>query len=256
VPETLFDHPVLTSRYFFPVNTPPLQPMAVPSGGARLLCRAVTSPSATHTLLHFHGNGETVSDYESRAGFDLTEPGVNALFTTYRGYGGSTGEPGLTRGFDDIDALMSATGVSPQNVVVFGRSLGSLYAIEAASRYPVAGLVIESGIAWPVERVLLRASPTELGVTLQQLQSEADRWLNHERKLQSVTCPVLILHALHDDLVSVDHARALHDWLPAGQGRLVILPQGDHNTLQLRNRAAYREALTTFYRHCGCLESL
>ena len=255
MPETVFDHPVITSRYFFPVSTAPLQPLAVPVQGGTLVCRAVQTPGATHTLLHFHGNGETVSDYESRAGHDLTEPGMNALFATYRGYGGSTGEPGLTRCFDDIDALLAATGVPPQRVVVFGRSLGSLYAIQAASRYPVAGLVVESGIAWPMERVLLRASPSELGVTLPQLQSEADKWLNHQRKLQSVTCPVLVLHALHDDLVSVDHARALHDWLPAVQCRLEILPQGDHNTVQLRNRAAYRDALTAFYRHCGCLES-
>lgn len=255
MPETVFDHPIITSRYFFPVDTEPLRPFLVQVPEATLQCRTVKTPGATHTLLHFHGNGETVSDYESRAGFDLTEPGVNALFATYRGYGGSTGAPGLTRGFDDTDALMAATGVPPQQVVVFGRSLGSLYAIEAASRYPVAGLVIESGIAWPIERVLLRASPAELGTTLEQLKGESDKWLNHEEKLQSVRCPVLILHALHDDIVSVDHARAMHDWLPAGQCTLVILPQGDHNSLQLRNRAAYREALTTFYRHCGCLES-
>ena len=111
MPETIFDHPVITSRYFFPVDAEPLEPLTVQVPGATLLCRAVKTPGATHTLLHFHGNGETVSDYESRAGFDLTEPGMNALFATYRGYGGSTGEPGLTRGFDDTAALMAATGV-------------------------------------------------------------------------------------------------------------------------------------------------
>ena len=90
---------------------------------------------------------------------------------------------------------------------------------------------------------------------MEQLQAESDKWLNHQKKLQSVTCPVLILHAQNDTMVSIDHAHALYEWLPPGQGTLAILPQGDHNSVQLRNRAAYRKALTTFYRQCGCLES-
>ena len=91
--------------------------------------------------------------------------GWDLLLAEYRGYGGSTGEPLLGRMLDDVEAVLRAAG-PPERLVVFGRSVGSLFALEAVARCPgVAGLVLESAIADPLERLLLRVTPRELGVT-------------------------------------------------------------------------------------------
>ena len=67
---------------------------------------------------------------------DLTDLGVNVLFVEYRGYGASSGEPGLARLLDDVPVIVQALPVPPNQLVAFGRSLGSLYAIDLVNRFP------------------------------------------------------------------------------------------------------------------------
>ena len=82
--------------------------------------------------------------------------GLNTLFVEYRQYGASTGKAQLVAMLGDGNAAMKAAGLEPEKVIVFGRSIGSLYAIELADRQRnIAGLIIESGIADPSEQFLL-----------------------------------------------------------------------------------------------------
>ena len=68
---------------------------------------------------------------------------------------------------DDVELIVRASGVPPERIIFFGRSLGSLYALHGAARYPrAAGLIIESGLADPLERILVRIEPRQLGTSL------------------------------------------------------------------------------------------
>jgi len=61
----------------------------------------------------------------------------------------------------DGEAAINAAGIKPERAIALGRSIGSLYAIELAHRQPtLAGLIIESGIADPLERFLTYADLT------------------------------------------------------------------------------------------------
>src|SRR5690606_18618968 len=114
--------------------------------------------SDTFTMVHFHGNGEAVADYLPYLADWFAEMRLNSLFVEYREYGGSTGKAQLVAMLGDGEAAMKAAGISPEKAIVFGRSIGSLYAVELASRQPaIAGLIIESGIADPAERFLTYA---------------------------------------------------------------------------------------------------
>ena len=67
---------------------------------------------------------------------------------------------------DDVERVVEAPDVAPSEMVFFGRSVGSIFAVHAASRFPEArGLILESGIADVLERLLLRVHPSEMGVT-------------------------------------------------------------------------------------------
>ena len=142
--------------------------------------------------------------------------------------------------------IAEATGVAPERLVVFARSVGSIYGIELASRLPVAGLVIESGIADVLQRVTMRASARELGVDAQTLIAEAKRLFDHHAKLQAFKGPLLVLHAEHDNLVRVAHAEQNHAWSGSEDKTLLVLPRGDHNSIMFANLKAYGQALQEF----------
>lgn len=244
----LLDHRLISERYFFPLDNTPPEVFWVDTGEHRLACfRAARHPGAA-TVVHFHGNGELVADYVPHFAELLLSMGVNVFFAEYRGYGGSTGVPMLGSMLADVEAIFEAIGEAEDRLIPYGRSIGSIYALEMIHRYPgAAGLIIESGIADVLERILLRASPREMGCTLEELQKEAAQYLDHEQKLAAYTGPQLILHARQDHLVSMSHGQRLHDWGGGEQKELVLFERGDHNSIFHANQAAYVDHLRRFF---------
>lgn len=243
------DHPELSARYFYPWPNRFDDPFYVHGNGFRLGCRYLRQDEKLPTVIHFHGNGETVSDYLGEFEQRLTGLGVNLLLAEYRGYGMSSGEPALAAMLDDVELIVKASGVPPEKLIFFGRSLGSLYAVHGAKLYPQAtGLVIESGLADPLERILARIEPRHVGATLDQLQQATSELLHQQDKIAAFTGHVLIMHTRNDDLVSVSHAERLHAW--ANQPKeLVVFERGDHNTILAVNRDAYFQALDRHIRN-------
>lgn len=244
----LIDHPVLSARTFFPRATAVADPFLVrANGGVTLACwRSAPHPDAP-TVLHFHGNGEVVADHVPGFSGLLLGLGVNVIFAEYRGYGGSTGRPSLGALLDDAEAVLRASRVAPERVIAYGRSLGSYAAIELASRHPLAGLVVESGIADAMERILIRATPEELGVSPAALEADVQQHLDHERKLARYRGPILVLHAVRDELVDASHAVRVASWAGSEDRELVLLPRGGHNDVLGQNQQAYLKALAAFF---------
>ncbi|MGM0559122.1 MAG: alpha/beta hydrolase [Myxococcota bacterium] len=239
------DHDIITQRYFFPRRTSPPAPTRVDVGAAELACHHADRGHGL-TVLHFHGNGEVVADYVPGLADGFDDLGANAFFAEYRGYGGSTGTPRLGAMLDDVSPVCDAVGVPDEQIVVFGRSIGSIYAIELAKRRPdIAGLVLESGIADVLERILLRATPAELGTTREEMEREFGELFDHEQKLGEFGGPTLVLHAENDHLVDKSHAERNARWA-GGKSELVIFPRGDHNSIFHVNRDAYLERLGAF----------
>ena len=62
----LLDHPVISGRYFYPLDGDFPDPFWVDCGDARLACSYHEVDPAAKTLVHFHGNGEIVADWRDR----------------------------------------------------------------------------------------------------------------------------------------------------------------------------------------------
>ncbi|MBE0597020.1 MAG: alpha/beta hydrolase [Desulfuromonadales bacterium] len=245
MPHDLLDHSLISDRYFFPRPGSLAQPFWVDAGDVRLACHFHQVDPTARTLVHFHGNGEIVDDYLGEFVEVVGRLGCNCLLAEYRGYGRSGGEPQLGRMLDDVAAVVRAAG-EPRRLVFFGRSVGSIFAIEAAARFPeAAGLVLESGIADVLERLLLRVTPEELGVTPGSLATAVADRLDHRRKLACFPGPVLVMHSRHDGLVEVSHGERLHQWA-AGRKRLHIFSRGDHNSILAVNAPEYFDLLAQF----------
>lgn len=232
---SILDHPIVTERYFFPRRDPSANPWLVDADGETLVGARVAR-HGRKAILFFHGNGEVAGDWEGDFARTLDAAGVDAYFAEYRGYGGSTGRPALVALLDDALAIADATGVPAGDLVVYGRSIGSLFALHVAAHRSVGALVLESGIADLYERLAARLDPRELGITDAELRAAVGAHFDQRAKIERTTCPVLVLHAENDAMVRAHHARHLAEWAGA-RGELVLFEHGDHNTIHAFNGA-------------------
>lgn len=246
IPSHLLDHPLIADRYFFPRPGHCPEPFWVDCGDARLACYYRRIDPGAGTLVHFHGNGEIIDDYLDDFVDLVAGMGWNCLLVEYRGYGRSSGRPELGKMLADVPRVIGALGQPPGNLVFFGRSVGSIFALEAVARFPdAAGLVLESGIADLLERLLLRLAPGELGVGWPELATAVKTQCDHREKLRNYAGPVLVLHASRDSLVDISHGERLYQWA-AGPKRMLRFDRGDHNNVMVINAREYFSALREF----------
>jgi pimeloyl-ACP methyl ester carboxylesterase len=252
---SILDHPIISERYFFPRREPLRGAFMVESGGVQLACYHHAPHRNAGTIVYFHGNGEVVSDCVELFAEPFERLGLNVFFAEYRGYGMSSGLPSLAAMLADVPPMIRALDLPEERLILFGRSVGSIYALHATGRFPrVAGLVIESGVADPLERLLLRVEPKELGVTKRDLQDEVAARMDHRELLERFKRPALFMHTRHDGLIDVSHAKRMHDWA-AGRKKLVIFERGDHNSIFFVNNTAYMNELQEFVDSLGALNA-
>ncbi len=245
---SLLDHPLISERYFFPRRAFLPEPFWIDCGDARLACCFYEGHPGGRTIVHFHGNGEVVADYAEDFITIIDAMGYNCFLAEYRGYGMSTGRPGLVTMLDDVVPIIRAIDQRTEDLILFGRSLGSICAIHAAWRFPrIGALIIESGIANPLERLLIRIHPEEIGSTADALADAVDEVINHPTKLGSYEGPLLLLHCKYDGLVDVSHADRLRSWA-GGPVTTRIFPKGDHNSILHVNSHAYFKEIYGFLR--------
>ncbi|MHB8956284.1 MAG: alpha/beta hydrolase [Pirellulaceae bacterium] len=245
--DSILDHPAISGHYLFPQPRCVKDPFMVQVTGAELACYQKVIDPGKFTMVYFHGNGEAIADYIPDMADIFADLGLNSLFVEYREYGASTGQARLVAMLGDGEAAIKAASLAPERVIAFGRSIGSLYAIEMVHRQPtIAGLILESGIADPSERFLTYADLTAAGVTESSVIAEVERHFNHKKKLSSYKNPLLILHTENDGLIDISHAERNHRWAGSTRKRLVRFPFGNHNTIFGTNAREYLSAVRDF----------
>ena len=233
------DRPEVLKFLFHPRKEPPSEPVqgavdfpVTVDKGAKLACRFYAAGPQAPAILFFHGNGETVDDYEEN-GLIYNRQGISLLAVEYRGYGRSTGKPTASTMIADSHKVFAefkkwrAQQKQTGPIYVMGRSLGSAPAIELAAKYEadIAGLIIESGFAYtePLLRYI-GVDTKRLGIT------EADCFGNFE-KIKSVKKPLLIIHAEFDQFIPLSDADVLLKNCPAQRKQLQVIAGADHNSI-------------------------
>ena len=173
--------------------------------GARLIAWYGKAKPGQPTLLYFHGNGGALETRRERIRKYLNR-GRGVFMLSYRGYGGSTGSPSeavnVADGKRAYDALIG-DGVAPQDIFIYGESLGSGVAVQVAEEKPVSGLILDS----PFTSVLDRARELYPWLPVDFLLQ--DRYDN-ARHIANVHVPLFILHGEEDDIVPVAMGRRLY----------------------------------------------
>jgi pimeloyl-ACP methyl ester carboxylesterase len=103
------------------------------------------------TLIFFHGNGGNITNV-TWLGQRFAKHDFNILLFDYRGYGASDGIAGDESGlYADGDAavafLVKEKKVRPEQIILYGHSLGTAVAADVASRGQFGAVVLESGFS-------------------------------------------------------------------------------------------------------------
>lgn len=210
-------------------------------------CRFYNASPEAVNLLIFHGNRETISDYDQVAPLFL-DAGLNVCIVGYRGYGWSTGTPSVSAlGQDCAAALDYFIEICRQSslssdLFVMGRSLGSAFCIDLALRHPekMKGIIIDSAFV------------DSLGLTERLGCNAADYGLSEEdcfdtlAKITEIEMPTLILHGADDQLIELREAVKLQAESGAKTKQLFIIPGADHDSLKARSGPTYFETIKRF----------
>jgi alpha-beta hydrolase superfamily lysophospholipase len=207
---------------------------------------------AAPTILYFHGNGETVDDYDWIAAL-YQQIGINLLVVDYRGYGGSDGKATFANVLHDADAAYHACTRARERdghtgaLFVMGRSIGSIPACDVTIRHQmgIRGLIIESGAAnnFRYRWARLRAEHEDVlgddGVFLNKV------------KLRGVTVPTLIIHGRMDEIVPFSEGQELFENSAAPDKRMYAVPYAGHNDILAVDPQGYFDAIRTFVETAG-----
>jgi pimeloyl-ACP methyl ester carboxylesterase len=173
-------------------------------------------------VIYFGGNAEDVS--ASLAPLDEAFPGHALYLLHYRGYAGSTGEPGEQALVDDALVLFDRVAASHPEVVVIGRSLGTGVALQLASRRPVQGLVLVT----PYDSILdLAARQFPVFPVRWLLRDKYESW----RYAPQVKAPTLVLAAEHDDIIPAWSTQRLMSRFQPGVVSGMVINGVGHNTI-------------------------
>lgn len=200
----------------------------------------IPHPAATKTLLFLHGNGGNISHRgESLAIFHRL--GLSILIIDYRGYGRSEGEPGEQGFYRDARAawhyLTGQHGVKPEQIILFGRSLGGAVATDLASQVTPAALILESTFS------SARDMAAHLFPLLSRVVVLRYRFASDE-KVAQVTSPILMLHSPQDEVIPYPLGRRLYAAAPSP--KQFVEMRGGHNDGIMQSQPLYEWSLQRF----------
>ena len=156
-------------------------------------------------MLISHGNAEDIYGvYEWVSKILVNFVNVNIVMYEYTGYGLNQENFSCREQYcyNDADAvydyMVNTLNINPNRIVIFGRSLGSGPSCYLAEKYPVGGLILNSGFM-SVFRVVFKFRWTLPG----------DMFPNIDR-IKNVKCPVCIVHSIKDEIVPFYHAKEMY----------------------------------------------
>ncbi|MGF1615544.1 MAG: alpha/beta hydrolase [Gammaproteobacteria bacterium] len=192
------------------------------------------------TVLFFHGNAGNVSHRLDTLRL-FHGLGLDTFIIDYRGYGRSEGSPSEAGTYLDAQAawkyLVDTRGIHPENIILFGRSLGAAVATWLAARRTPAALIVESGFT-SVPDLAAKLYPFLPVRLLARYQYDSRQSITHIRS------PVLVIHSVEDEIIPFTHGRALFEAAPEPKQLLPI--QGSHNEGFLVSKARYLTGLASF----------
>lgn len=212
------------------------------------------TPNPNFTILFSHGNAVDLGQMSS---FYLglgTRINCNIFSYDYSGYGASTGKPSEKNLYADINAawqlLRTKYNVSPDKVILYGQSIGTVPTVDLASRYEVGAVILHSPLMSAMRVVFpntkrtwfFDAFPRFVCFKILQMWHVIYSF-NSIDKVPKIQSPVLVIHGTEDEVINFSHGMAIYKRCPRAVEPLWVEGAG-HNDIELYSQ--YLERLKKF----------
>ncbi|MBD2494141.1 alpha/beta hydrolase [Nostoc sp. FACHB-280] len=196
-------------------------------------------------LLYLHGNGLNIGANIAHSQ-RFHQLGFSVLLIDYRGYGRSQGDfPNEMQVYQDAATawqyLTQQQKIPPQQIFIYGHSLGGAIAIDLAVKHPeAAGLIVESSFSSIREMISTRKWFSVFPIDLILTQR-----FDSIKKVPQLQMPVLFIHGTADSTVPAYMSQKLYDAAPEPK-QLILVPNADHNNTAVVSGGKYLQWIQSF----------
>ncbi len=190
--------------------------------GERLVAWHGKASAGRPTMLYLHGQAGNLARRSERIR-RYRAAGVGILIVAYRGFSGSSGTP--SEGANVADALFAydwllERGVTADEIIVYGESLGTGVAAQVAAQRQISGLVLDS----PFTALTDLAAARHPFLPVRRFIFDRYETLKHIVKADA---PVLVLHGEKDPIVPLPMGLQVFEAIK-GPKRMITFPEGRH----------------------------
>ena len=191
--------------------------------GQNLNAWFLAKKSSDKVLLFFHGNAGNLGHRVDLLGI-LSALEINIFIFDYRGYGNSSGKPSENGLYEDAlgayKYLIEKKGFSPENIIIYGKSIGTCPAIDLAAKKQIGKLILDSGFSSAVDmgKLIIPILPLKIFMNLE---------FDSIRKIKLIKCDKLFIHSINDEIVPFKLGKKLYDH--ASVPKEFISITGSHN---------------------------
>jgi len=146
-------------------------------------------------VLYLKGNSKSIKGWGKFA-VDFTRHGYHVLMVDYRGFGKSTGKRSQKAIKRDLQVIYNKLKdyTEEENIILYGRSLGSGFATKLASMNNPKMLILDAPY-YSLTKVTARFAPFMPLSVLLKYPLPTYKWIKY------VQCPIHIIHGTHDKLI-------------------------------------------------------
>ena len=175
-------------------------------------------------ILYFHGNTRSIKGWAKYAK-DFYRYKYDVVLVDYRGFGKSTGRKNEKRMFKDMQVVYDTLAVQyhENQIIVYGRSLGSGFAAKLASDNSPRYLILDAPY-YNFAKAVQRFIPIFPMRYVLRYQLQTDKWI------RKVNCHTYIIHGSKDWLIPISQSEMLQRLSP-GKITLITIEGGGHNNL-------------------------
>lgn len=194
-----------------------------PDGSRNLsLIQFLTKEEPKNIVLYFHGNKTNIERYARFASY-FTKNNCDVWMIDYPGYGKTTGKRTEQTMYSDALLLyqLAIKKTTPDNIIIYGKSLGTGPASYLAAQKPCKRLILET--PYYSMRSMARSYVPLYPSSLIRYSFPV------YQHLKQVNVPVTIFHGTADGIIPYKQSLKLKKDFPSIE--LITVPDGSHNNL-------------------------
>ena len=158
------------------------------------------------TILFLHGNAGSLENRIHKINH-FKDINVNFLLISWRGFSGNEGKPtekGLYQDARSAVAWLQSKGISENNIIIYGESLGTGVATEIAQNKNFGGVILESPFTSMVDAGKDKYPYLPVRLLLKD-KYESDK------KIKNINSPILIMHGKVDNIVPFHMGKKMYE---------------------------------------------